>query len=88
MSSFYSFQIKITDSFDLRIILPFSSITVAYLELANGHEFLLHKPVTLYSFLQNVFVTVLYLKRKVLCLIRTMTVVDNFPDNVVYYHFI
>ena len=30
-----------------------------YLEFANGHEFLLHKPVTLFGSEQNVFVSVL-----------------------------
>lgn len=38
---------------------PSFSRTVAYLELANGHDCLLQKPVTLYSFRQKFCVSVL-----------------------------
>ena len=39
--------------------LPSFSLTVAYLEFARGHDCLLQKPVTLYSFLQKFWVDVL-----------------------------
>ena len=38
---------------------PFSSLMVAYLLFAKGHDCLLQSPVTLYSFLQKFFVSVL-----------------------------
>ena len=50
--------------FMYRYSLPFSSRIVAYLLFANGQEDLLHRPVTLYSFLQKfcVFVLTLYVQ--------------------------
>lgn len=36
-----------------RYTLPLSSLIVAYLEFARGHDDLLHSPETLYSFRQK-----------------------------------
>lgn len=47
--------------FMYRYILPFSSRMVAYRLLANGQLLRLHRPVTLYSFLQKLRVLVLAL---------------------------
>lgn len=48
--------------FMYRYILPFSSLMVAYLLFARGQLLRLHRPVTLYSFLQKLRVLVLALK--------------------------
>ena len=77
---------------------PSFSLTVAYRELARGHDCLLQKPVTLNSFLQKFWVEVLermdYLKMAVdvenyheLDFIGAKLMVNDRPDNVVALHF-
>jgi hypothetical protein len=67
MGPFYCLHIKIEDSCHIvrtrltvgRPCKPSCSLTVAYREFAKGHDWRLHRPVTLYSFRQKFCVEVL-----------------------------
>lgn len=63
--SFHNFHAVLY--FLISINSPSFSLTVAYLLFANGQDCLLHKPVTLCSFRQNVWVVVLKHKHELSC---------------------
>lgn len=68
-----------------RECIPSFSLTVAYLEFANGHDCRLHRPVTLYSFRQKFCVAVLETDEGVLCGEKIGDVLDFIRAKLLVY---